>query len=953
MVTTMNKTAADISKTEKRQFDWPRIFGYDFFISFKLGTPPIGSQSYASDLARRLRELDYTVFFSEEEAPPGAVLDTTLVKALHRSKILVVIANEGALLHSQWVRKEVEEFRRKHPNRPVIPINVDKSIQTLGTQAEAALWLGHEGRIWLDESKEALYEGIISPEVLNRLLLEPRFTKANTKFKRIVIVIILLLLSLTFWAIREAYNAKLKFEEATAIRLTIEGNAMTSGIRPGGQLIGVLNVLAGHRLLRPESADSASGIRSFLKQLVGYHQPSLANTYGALQIEYNRFDRLRYRRETSSSINAVVYSPDGKTIVSGSDDKSLMFWDAATGKVIGKPLEGHENEVTSIAFSPDGKTIVSGSTDGTLRRWDAKAHKALGEAIKGHIGVVTSVAFSPSGKVIVSGGFDNTSRLWDAATGRAIGQPLEVKEDTVEIEGHNPSYHVNSVAFSPNGKVIASGTNYKTLRLWDAATGRAIGEPLIGHNNSVDSVAFSPDGKIIVSGSYDNNIMLWDAETHKAIGGPLTGHHNGITSVAFSPDGKTIVSGGYDDTIRRWDVDTGKTIGEPFIGHKGTVTSVALSPDGKTIVSGSRDKTLRLWDVGTDMVMGELNKSYYGDVIISVAISPDGKTIVSGSGSILANNNNLRLWDIATGKPIRGPFIGHKESINSVAFSPDGKTIVSGSDDKSLMLWDAFTGKAIGEAMTGFEDIVKSVVFSPDGKTIVSGSWDKTIRLWDVKTHKVIGEALTGHQDSVTSIDFSPDGKSFVSGSVDKNLMLWDAAGKAIGKPLEGHEDYVSCVAFSPDGKTIVSGSWDKTLRLWDTKTHKALGDALEGHEDLINSIAFSPDGKVIVSGGGSTSAFNFTLRLWDAATGKVIGKPLEGHENEVTSVAFSPDGKTIVSGSRDGTLRRWDVLEGWADALCSKLERNMSHKEWREQVSPDIDYTEQCPGLSIPQDKP
>lgn len=487
--------------TNKRRFNWPRIFGYDFFISFKLGSPPIGAQSYASDLARRLRELDYTVFFSEEEAPPGAQLDTTLIKALHRSKILVVIANEGALVQSQWVRKEVEEFRRKHPKRPVIPINVDNAIQTFGSQVEAALWLGYEGRIWLDESNAALNEGIISPEVFNRLQTVPRFTKANTRFKRMVTAIILLLLGLTLWAVREAYDAKLKFKEATAFRLTTEGNAMTTGARPGGQILGLLNVLAGHRILATENSVSAWLILRSLKQLAWHRQPSLANTYAALQTEYNRFNRLHFMRDTSSAVRSVAFSPDAKVIVSGSSDKTLRLWDAASGKAIGEPLKGHENSVSSVAFSPAAKVIVSGSSDNTLKLWDAATGKPMGEALEGHESYVNSVAFSPDGKVIVSGSFDNTLRLWDAETQTALGEPLKGHEDVVE-----------SVVFSPGGKMIVSSSFDNTLRLWDAATGKAIGEPLRGHGDGgVIRFAFNPEGKVIVYfGSKDRILRQFD-----------------------------------------------------------------------------------------------------------------------------------------------------------------------------------------------------------------------------------------------------------------------------------------------------------------------------------------------------------------------------------------------------------------------------------------------------------
>ena len=342
------------------------------------------------------------------------------------------------------------------------------------------------------------------------------------------------------------------------------------------------------------------------------------------------------------------------------------------------------------------------------------AFKHEDAVLRGHTYQVHSVAFSPDGKRIVSGSFDETIRIWDAATGAQIGEPLT---------GHTGD--VESVAFSPDGKRIVSGSDDKTIRIWDAATGKQIGEPLTGHTDEVRSVAFSPDGKRIVSGSSDSTILIWDAATGAQIGEPLTGHTFWVNSVVFSPDGKRIVSGSGDGTIRIRDAATGKQIGEPLTGHTGSVESVAFSPDGKRIVSGLMDGT-------------------------------------------------IRIWDTATGKQIGEPLTGHTDWVNSVAFSPDGKRIVSGSYDKTIRIWDAATGKHIGK-LTGHTDLVNSVAFSPDGKRIVSGSDDKTIRIWDVATGKQISEPLRGHTRSVNSVAFSPDGKRIVSsGSLDKTIRIWD-----------------------------------------------------------------------------------------------------------------------------------------------------------------------------------
>ena len=217
--------------------------------------------------------------------------------------------------------------------------------------------------------------------------------------------------------------------------------------------------------------------------------------------------------------------------------------------------------------------------------------------------------------------------------------------------------------------------------------------------------------------------------------------------------------------------------------------------------------------------------------------------------------------------------------------------------------------------------------------------------LWNGLTKLSNTGWIAEQKDRVFFVAFSPDGQRIVSGSGDKTLRLWDAAsGQAIGEPLEGHEGEVIGVAFSPDGQRIVSGSADSTLRLWDAASGQAIGEPLKGHEDMVDGVAFSPDGQHIVSG-----SVDKTLRLWDAVSGKAIGEPLKGHETTVIGVAFSPDGRRIVSGSVDHTLRLWPAPNIWADLLCKKLTRNMSHQYWRENVSQEIDYIEQCPGLPVP----
>jgi WD40 repeat protein len=506
--------------------------------------------------------------------------------------------------------------------------------------------------------------------------------------------------------------------------------------------------------------------------------------------------------------------------------------------------------------------------------------------LAGHTGGVYSVAFSPDGKTLASG--TNTAlQLWDVATRRPIGHPLA------------GSSGVGSVAFSPDGKTLASSGAHG-VRMWDVATRRPIGHPLTGHTGPVASVAFSPDGKTLASGGGAPGVRLWDVATSRPIGHPLAGS-SGVESVAFSPDGKTVAAASGDNTVRLWDVATGRPIGHPPTTGTGLLFSVAFSPDGKTLASANGDGTVRLWNAATDRPMGDLVTGRTNGVYsrLSVAFSPDGETLASGR-----SNGTVRLWDVATGRPTGEPLPGHTGPVDSVAFSPDGKTLASGGADGTVRLWDVATGRQIGNPLAGHTGPVGSVAFSPDGKTLASGGADGTVRLWDVATGRPIGSPLTGHTNSVFSLAFSPDGKTLARGGADGTVRLWDlATGRPIGSPLTGHTNSIFSLAFSPDGKLLAAVGADRHVRLWDVATGRPIGSPLTGHTNSVFSLAFSPDGKTLATG-----SIYHTVRLWDLATGHPIGKPLTGHTDEVSSVAFSPDSKTLASGGTDGTVRLWDV---------------------------------------------
>jgi WD40 repeat protein len=642
------------------------------------------------------------------------------------------------------------------------------------------------------------------------------------------------------------------------------------------------------------------------------------------------------------TVFAVAFSPDGKTVLTGGEDKTAQLWDATAGKAIGAPMQ-HEGHVVAVAFSPDGKTVLTVCLDNTARLWQADTGKAIGPPMQ-HERHVVAVAFSPDGKFVLTGSADKTARQWEVATSKAIGAPLQHQGP------------VDRVAFSPDGKTVLTGSEDKTAHLWEAVTGKPIGPPL-QHLAPVSAVAFSPDGKTVLTGSTDGMARLWEPATGKAIG-PIVGESRARTwlwerdtgkrigprvevegeVVAFSPDGKMLLTVDSNQTAHLWDTAKGNPIGTP-LQLSNAVRTVTFSLDGKTVMIATSDQA-RVFEAATGKEIGW--PLQFDDWVSCVAFSPDGKTLLRGS-----RDSGARLWERATGKAI-GPPLQHQDSVSRVTFSPDGKTVLTCSLDEPARLWDVTTGKPIGPALQG---LVTAVVFRSDGKVVLTGG-GSTAQLWEARTGKAISPPLQ-HECPVNAVAISPDGKTMLTFSEDGITRLWEAAtGKAIAARghFQGHvKGLVMPVAYSPDGKMVlicdnITGrpcpmqlsTVDMTKNIGPPLMHSLglAGEALAfspdskwlltcerstahlwkagtkgcydlKHQGTVRAVAFSPDGKAVVTGSDDTTA-----RLWEAATGKGIGLPLQ-HQGEVVAVAFSPNGKMLLTASRDNKARLWDAATG------------------------------------------
>jgi WD40 repeat protein len=592
---------------------------------------------------------------------------------------------------------------------------------------------------------------------------------------------------------------------------------------------------------------------------------------------------------------SATFAPDGRRVVTASDDYTARVWDAENGKQLAV-LRGHTGPVRAATFSPDSRHVITASSDKTARLFDSETGEQLA-ILLGHSEVVRSAAFSPNGQRVVTGSDDSTARIWDTETGK----------QTAVLEGHNGS--VRSAAFSLDGRRVITASDDNTARLWDTETEKLV-DILEGHTEPVRFAAFSPDGRYAITTSEDSTARLWNVETAKQLV-VLQGHSAVVWSAVFSPDGQRIVTASDDSTARVWDPQTGRQAAV-LVNHTGPVKGAAFSADGRTIVTASDDHTSRTWDAQTGK-QSAVFKGHNGPVS-SAVFSPDGRRALTAS-----RDGTARLWSTKIATTILD---GHTSPVHVAAFSADGRRVVTGSDDNTARVWDAGTGKQTA-VLAGHSGPVNSAVFSPDGRRVLTASHDRTARLWDAETGNQLG-VLQGHSEVVWSAAFSPDGQRVVAASDDNAARVWDAQTGKQTAVLEGHIKPVRRAVFSPDGQRVATASDDNTARIWDAHTGQEM--AVLVHSGPVSSVIFRPDGLRV-----ATASWDATARLWNVKSGKPTAR-LEGHEAQVYSAAFSPDGRRVITASADETARLWNVETGKQSAVLE----GHTGSVWSASFSPD-----------------
>jgi WD40 repeat protein len=577
---------------------------------------------------------------------------------------------------------------------------------------------------------------------------------------------------------------------------------------------------------------------------------------------------------------ALDFSPDGRAIAVGYA-RELEVWDLLTAKRRFSRTGPGPFPIESLAFSPDGRWIIAGygsfneAGTGSAQLIDAATGAQLGETFPGHENGVFDVACSPDGRQVALTSGEIVD-LWDVETHKLV---------------HSLSSHsgfIHTIAFSRDGRYLASGGMDKVIKLWDRATGRQV-RSFAGHKGFIRDVTFSPDNVHFASAAEDKSIKLWSVDSDRELA-TLHGHQNYVHCLAFSPDGHLLASGGFDQTTKVWFATPSLQL--TFHGHDGWVSGVAFGRDSDRVASAS---------------------------------------------SILATGNFLQLWDAVTGERIQS-FPMATTPVQSLAFSRDGRRLATIGLGDRVQIWDAAKGRSLvsnkGQRATAvlpyhieggrrqWFNLPRpgsgAIAYSPDGRQFAVGGDSRTVRIHDAQTGQEIN-VLEGHTARVRAIAYSPDGSQVASAGDDRTVILWELDSARATRTLRGHKAPVHGVAFDPSGGRLASvgGDFERSGKpgesiVWDSSTGVPIHQ-LRGHTDVVSGVAFSPDGRRL-----ATSSLDRTVKLWDTGTGQEVFT-LRGHTHGVLCVAFSPDGQRIVSGSIDQTAKVWDITQPTADQLLRR----------------------------------
>jgi WD40 repeat protein/serine/threonine protein kinase len=496
------------------------------------------------------------------------------------------------------------------------------------------------------------------------------------------------------------------------------------------------------------------------------------------------------KRDAWTCDGALSWSPDGKTLLWGDRDTTLNLWDLQTDEV--RTYKGHKAYYRSVEFDPRGRWIASASRDGLVKLWDLQS--GLEVAALSHLGDTWDLSFSPDGRYLAAG-TSSGARMWD------VTRLSDLREVRL---GAQRNAMTKRVCFSSDGRYLAAGSS-NTVRLWAVESGVAL-TTLKGHSNLVWGVAFMEGGQILASGSEDRTVKLWNTAEALEKRDVYHAHSGGIASLVFTHDGQTLFSGGSDRLIKKWDAATGRQLAE--LGPPGVSTpifSLAVSSDDRTLA----DSRLGLWDLET----GRLFKLGSEDVTSSSAAFSPVESVIA----MVHDPGPIGLWDVATKRLLRTLSNPAQHTVNALAFSPNGRLLASAAEDLKVTLWEVDSGLEVAYNLVGHKAGITSIKFGQRGRALASGSRDGRIFIWDIANpaRPSFRHSLGGNAGAVWAVAYSADETTIASGHDDGTVKLWDPVAGRERCTLVGHKAKVCALAFSPDGSVLATGDGDGTIRLW------------------------------------------------------------------------------------------------------------------------------------------
>jgi WD40 repeat protein len=527
-----------------------------------------------------------------------------------------------------------------------------------------------------------------------------------------------------------------------------------------------------------------------------------------------------------------------------------------------------------------------------LRQWEWHYLNRLchGEllSLHGHDGAVFNLAFSPDGRQLASAAADQTIRVWDATSGRGL---FTHKDPTAKDRS-------GIVSYGPNGQQLFYATTHQPVRVWDPLQDKELRTARWPMDNAT-VVGLSPDERYLVAGCRDGTVRLWDLLKQRLIF-QVPGHNRPVQSVAFSSDGKLLATAGKGGSIRIWHTNNGKEL-QSLAGHPSQVNSLAFSSDGLRLASAGGDTNVKLWETRTGKLLFTLQG--HVNVVSCVAFSPSGKFLASGG-----RDRTIKVWDTEKGEEAF-TLRGHAGAILFVTFSPSGNLIASAGEDQLVKVWDATSGPESRAFRAAYAS--QTLAYSTDGKRLVTA--DDSVHIWDPATGRLL-RSFGGPQEFIEGVAFSPDGQ-VVATAGRKGAKVWEANTGTVLFTLRDAENHERGIAFSPDGLLIATAGDDGMVRVWNVKDGKVRYE-LPAHEGAVTSVAFSPDSQRLASAG-----LDQTVTVWNMGDGHEVFT-LRGHSGPVHKVAFSPRGDYLASGAvkrndldsespSEGELKVWDARTG------------------------------------------